>query len=308
MQPFKLQLDQGIITGRVSVPKHQPPNKFVPLVVCIHGGGADATYFDASPEYSITAVSDPLGIPVITFNRPNYHESSCHPQLPTTDSETYSEQQGKYLNSVVLPALWREYGQQSGATAIVLLSHSIGAMIGTIIAGSYTGKEGYPLAGLITSGIGLEHSAEIRSNFLAQIDQTQPFLHMDSAIKTQVAYQLQRDLVDREAIKHFTWINAPVPVAELLDINTKWDGIAPRYCPAVKVPLMYGISEFDGIWPSSQEAVEKYREAFSASPRRECGIIPFAPHAHDLSFQGKGWLARCCGFALECAGWHAMKE
>lgn len=308
MQLFKLQLNEGLITGRISLPTPQPPNKFVPLIVCIHGGGADATYFDASPEYSIAAVSDPLGIPVIAINRPNYAESSRHPSLPITDSDTYSEQHGRYLNSVVLPALWKEYGEQSGATGIVLLSHSVGAMIGTIIAGSYTGTEGYPLAGLITSGIGIDHNSKGSEDLLAQIDKTQPFVHMDPAFKGMVAYQLQRNLVDHEAVKEFTWVNAPVPVEELLDINTNWDRIWPRYSPAVKVPLMYGVSEFDGLWPSTQEAVDKYRDAFSASPRKECGIIPQAPHCHDLSFQGKGWLARCCGFAIECAGWYGMKE
>lgn len=307
MHPFRKELNEGVITGRVSIPRPQAPTKFVPLIVCLHGGGADATYFDASPEYSIAAVSDPLGIPVIAINRPNYDQSSRHPWLPITDSDTYSEQHARYLNSVVLPALWKEYGERSGATGIVLLSHSVGAMVGTIIAGSYTGTEGYPLIGLITSGIGVGHDAKTSEAFLAQIDKTQPFVHMDPALKGMVAYQLQRNITDHEAVKSFTWINTPVPVEELLDINTKWDRIAPQYSPAVSVPLMYGVSEFDGIWPSTQEAVDKYRDAFPASPRKECGIIPMAPHCQDLSFQGKGWLARCCGFAMECAGWHGMK-
>ncbi|KAJ5171884.1 hypothetical protein N7492_004477 [Penicillium capsulatum] len=308
MKSFKLQLPQGVITGRISIPQPRAPNKYVPLIVCLHGGGADATYFDASPEYSIAAVSDPLGIPVIAINRPSYAESSRHPALPITDSDTYSEQHGRYLNSVVLPALWQEYGERSGAAGIVLLSHSVGAMVGTIIAGSYTGTEGYPLAGLITSGIGIEHDPEASEAFLAQIDRTQPYVYMDPAMKRMVAYQLQRNIVDHEAVKHFTWINNPVPVEELLDINTKWDRLSPRYSPAVKVPLMYGVAEFDGLWSSSREAIDQYRDAFPASPRKECGIIPMAPHCQDVSFQGKGWLARCCGFAIECAGWYDMTE
>ncbi|KAJ6008611.1 hypothetical protein N7499_001337 [Penicillium canescens] len=73
-------------------------------------------------------------------------------------NKTCAERQGKYINSTNLSALWKEYGELSGASAVVLLAHSIGAMMATITAGSYTGTEGYSLAGLITSGIGTETS------------------------------------------------------------------------------------------------------------------------------------------------------
>jgi hypothetical protein len=66
-------------------------------------------------------------------------------------NKTYAERQGKYITSTILPALWKEYGELSSASAVVLLAHSVGAMMATIPAGSYTGTEGYSLAGLITS-------------------------------------------------------------------------------------------------------------------------------------------------------------
>ena len=69
-------------------------------------------------------------------------------------STTFGQAQGNYHKSIVLPCLWQRFSERTRATAIVLLSHSIGAMIAIIAAGSYTGNEVYPLAGLITSGIG----------------------------------------------------------------------------------------------------------------------------------------------------------
>jgi pimeloyl-ACP methyl ester carboxylesterase len=124
-----------------------------PSIVSLHGGTYDAEYFDASSEYSITRVTDPLGIPVIALSRPGYGTGMT---LDFEVNETYAERQGKYINSTILPALWKEYGELSGASALVLLAHSFSAMMATATAGSYTGTEGYPLAGLITSGTGAE--------------------------------------------------------------------------------------------------------------------------------------------------------
>jgi hypothetical protein len=60
--------DGEIARGLLSIP--QSTQK--PLLVGLHGGTYDAEYFDASPEYFITRVTDPLVIPVIALNRPGY--------------------------------------------------------------------------------------------------------------------------------------------------------------------------------------------------------------------------------------------
>ncbi|KAJ5092600.1 hypothetical protein NUU61_007470 [Penicillium alfredii] len=77
MQPFKINLSDGAtITGLLSLPPIDAQARFVPLVVCLHGGSYDAEYFDATPESSIARVSDALHIPVIAINRPGYCETT----------------------------------------------------------------------------------------------------------------------------------------------------------------------------------------------------------------------------------------
>lgn len=308
MQVFKLHLDDGgVLTGRLSLPPKQLATPFTPLVVCLHGGTYDSEYFDASPEYSIGQISGALQISVIAIDRPGYGEGQHHVP-PATPEVTYAQQQGRYLNSTILPALWREYQAESGATSIVVMGHSVGAMMATVAVGSYVGTEGYSLAGLITSGIGVEHDPVISERFRNMVTPDMQFLSFDAAQKEAMMRPQGRDLADPTAAQSFARLNRPVPVGELLDINTTWPLYWHRYSHAVKVPLMYGLSEFDGLWTSMPEAVRKYRDAFPSSPRIECGIVPQAPHCIEHSYQNRGWLIRCLGFAMECATWLALKD
>jgi hypothetical protein len=80
--------------------------------------------------------------------------------------------------------------------------------------------------------------------------------------------------------KHSARLNKPVPVGEIMEINTTWLRDWHRYSHQVKVPLKYGISEFDELWSSTPDASEKFRDDFPLSPRAECGIVPNAPHLH----------------------------
>ena len=79
------------------------------------------------------------------LTRPEYGSSTSVPENYIDNNTTYGQAQGIYLNKMVLPSLWKIFCERTGATAIVLLSHSIGAMVATISAGSYTGREGYPI-------------------------------------------------------------------------------------------------------------------------------------------------------------------
>ncbi|KAJ5092599.1 hypothetical protein NUU61_007469 [Penicillium alfredii] len=156
---------------------------------------------------------------------------------------------------------------------------------------------------MITSGIGADVDSAIDQDLKALVDTTTEQVTFDPALKDSLMLQTPgKELSDPEILKCSTRLNKPTPTAEFLDTNTKWLQYWNRYSHAVKVPFMYGISEFDVLLLSTQEALEKYRNAFPCSSRIECSMVPEAPHYIELSYQGRGWLARCCGFALECAG------
>ena len=304
MLPFALALpDNGTVEGRASIPKTESnkTRKFVPLIVCLHGGSYDAKYFDANEDYSIATVANFLNIPVISINRPGYGGSTLPPK-PTAgfgQAVPAGQSQGKYLNSVVLPALWKEFGSET--TGIVLLSHSIGSMVATVTAGSYQGTEGYPLVGLITSGIGIEAVEEFRQDMIHLIEVYPDSINLDCAMKDVMMLNFPaQSLVDPEMCLYTTQLNNPLPSDELHDINITWVTYMHKYMEQIKVPVMYGIGEFDALWKSRKDLVERYRLSFTSSPRVDGCVVPMAPHCIEISHQSRSWLTRCCGFAIEC--------
>lgn len=311
MQIFELTLPDGtVVSGRHSFPPEPKARDYLPLVVCIAGGSYDAGYFDVDANHSISSVSSCFGVPVISLDRPGYGSSTVVP-AGAGDDESYAQRQGKILNSTILPSLWGEFGKRCGAAAIVLLAHSIGAMVATIAAGSYTGtdRDGYPLAGLINSGIGTELAAGPRQAMLQLLQDTTDSAYLDPPAKDAIMLQWPiRNVVDPVVCQYTEKLNKPVPRDELLEINTTWLGYWIRYSNHVTVPLMYGLSEFDGLWVSTENTIEEYRSAFPASPKVSCEMIPMAPHCIELSCQGKAWYLKCCGFALECAVSHGLKN
>lgn len=219
--------------------------------------------------------------------------------------DTYAQQQGKYLDSVVIPAVWEEFGKPNSAAAVVILAHSIGAMIATVTAGSHGATKGYPLAGLITSGIGAELSPgpqKLSRDILASAPETITF---DPVMKDALMLQLPgKDLASSEMTKYTEHLNKPMPSGEYRDINLTWLHYWHQYSHRVRVPLKYGLSEFDELWVSSDAALAGYCAAFPMSPRIESEIVYSAPHCIELSHQSKPWLTKCCDFAQECVdGW-----
>ncbi|KAJ5305710.1 hypothetical protein N7508_004725 [Penicillium antarcticum] len=298
MKPFTLTLSNGeIATGRLSIP--QSTQK--PLLVCLHGGTHDAEYFDAPPSTPSPGSLIHGGFQLFALNRPGY--GTGMPLDPQTN-ETYPQQQGKYLNDTILPALWKEYEALSGASALVLLAHSIGAMMVTITAKSYAGSEGYPLSSLIASRIVAKINITYTQGLANFIEPNASHGNFDPVMKDQLMLQIPGMLLaDPEVRKQSARLNKPVPVDEIIGINTTWLQSWNRYSHQVKVPLKYGISEFDELWSSKTDALGKYRDAFPLSPRVECEIV-----SNALSYAAHSWLTGCCEFAVECSEWYTSKN
>ncbi|KAF9894163.1 hypothetical protein FE257_009136 [Aspergillus nanangensis] len=300
MESFELPLpDGGVVSGLYNFPALTTSPTQLPLIICVPGGSYDAQYFDANADHSILAVSQKVEIPVISLNRPCYGTTTAVPA--STDDLKYGEKQGRYLDSTILPTLWKEFARKSGATGIVLLAHSIGAMMATIVAGSHDESSGYPLVGLITSGIGTELAEGPRGVMIHLLNESSDLVDFDLAAKDAIMFQWPHQcLIDPKICEYTGQLNKPVPSGELDDINRNWLGYWRQYSDNVRVPLMYGLSEFDGLWTSGQRIVDDYRAAFQSSPLVNSQIIPNAPHCIELSLQSKAWFLKCCGFALEC--------
>ena len=143
------KLSFGQVSGEARFPRGAI-GKAVPLIVAVHGGSYDSSYFDL-PGHSLLDRAEANGIPIIAIDRPGYGNT---PLLAR--SEMTLERQGRFLTAA-LQELWDGHGH--GRDGIVIIGHSIGAAISAYVA-SEPGT--LPLLGLAISGVGMRTPAEHR--------------------------------------------------------------------------------------------------------------------------------------------------
>ncbi|KAK6386503.1 hypothetical protein LTR65_008976 [Meristemomyces frigidus] len=328
MDPFTLPLPDGRqTTGLLCFPsKPAHPVKGIPLVVTIHGGTYTASYYDADAAHTISNPAKALGIPVVSLTRPGYAESTALPHLQ--EGETWNQVHGTYIHELILPAIWKAYGAKSGATSIVLHSHSIGASIGIVVTALHNrnpSTAGYPLSGLVTSGIGAklmhepaEHSssADNKNDSLSQIDTFEPTpgeeapnVPWPTEVKDAFMLRSTEGLCSPTLLQGTTAkLNHPSSILEPFDIRRQWPKYWKDYAKDITVPHMYGLGSEDGLWKTEKQWIDEYAAAFSKSARMEAAALPLAPHCIELSYLGQAWLARTLGFAAECAVWDVLRR
>ncbi|KAI9696507.1 MAG: hypothetical protein M1820_008135 [Bogoriella megaspora] len=318
MEQFSHELSDGrTLCGKVSLPPKLSPQinaPHTPLIVGVHGGTYSAEYFDACPSTSVTNISNPLSIPVVSISRPGYAGSTALPLLPAPSSgKTFIQQQGQHLHNVILPFLWSKYGEASGANSIVLFSHSIGSAI-SIVASSLhatdlkSGASKYPLSGLITSGIGSLVVTISDSDYDHDVPETDEKHLWPTEDHDARMLSKPMPLCPPEVYTEGEKLNNPMNPAERRDIQRSWWTYWEGYAGTIEVPHLYGMAEFDGLWEATQETVDRYMSAFKKCARAESSLVLGAPHCMELSYAGRGWMTKGLGFAVECAVWWALKD
>ena len=307
MQSFRLTLaNKGTVQGAYSIPTQPPsPVDHRPLIVALHGGCYDHQYFDALPGYSASSLSNALGTPFITIDRPSYGGTSSI--LPIPSGSDFTMESAVQLHRFILPKLWAEFGVPHSCTCIVLLCHSLGVMPGIAVAALHGHDETpiYPLGGLIASGMGDKLSRSPR-------EKLPPYLRVDDdharcPIGPKDAVMLNPGTYAPEMLGQSERLNAICPLPEVAGFTTQWMPIwKEKWAPAMKVPVMYSLVEDDPFFEATQEEVDQCVRAFTNSIRVEGSLIRGAPHCIELSYWAQGWYARCFGFALECAASFAL--
>lgn len=302
MESFKLTLsNQGTVSGAHSILKTTSSllrNR--PLIVSLHGGCYDHQYFDALPGYSASTASNAFGVPFVTIDRPSYGGTSS--VLPVPRDSDFTTESAFMMHRFILPRLWSEFGQPNGCNSIVLLSHSLGVIVGVATAALHGRDEqpAYPLAGLIASGMGDTQSASMRGKTVSypQVDND----HALMAVEGKDAVMFKPGTYDPEMLNESERLNAVAPIPELVEFPTKWMAVwKEKWAPAVKVPVMYSLVDDDPFFVVNQEELDRCVKAFTSSSRAEGSLILGAPHCVELSYWAQGWYAPCFGFAMECS-------
>ena len=305
MEPFLLALpNDRHVSGSASIPKPTSTTpQYRPLIVGIHGGTYTSEYFNASPSHSAGTFSAQFGVPLVAIDRPGYRDTTALSAIP--EGSSFSQEEGKDLHRYILPKIWEEYGQRSGASTIVLMGQSLGCSACVVTAGLYSQEKDarYPLGGVILSGRSTT-SAVTESQGLAQLAEARQigYVEYPPGVKGILMLGDKKLGLASDEIRRFSEeITHREPVAELEDRRLQWDGYWRVYARQVKVPIMCAIGGRDGLFKASQEDLKTFTDAFTNSPKVETVFVPGAPHCLELSHWGAGWYSRCFGFAIECA-------
>ncbi|KAI5360124.1 Putative alpha/beta hydrolase-1 [Septoria linicola] len=277
MEYFSLQLPDGhATTGLLHTPKQSlgtGEREARPLVVALHGGTYTATYYDATPEYSISNISSQLNIPVICITRPGYGSSTW--PAPTDPNEPYTAQQGRYLHEVILPAIWKEFGgKNSGTTSLVLHAHSVGAAVALVIAALWSedSSPAYPLSGLTISGLGTIIGPRlVKTTSGGRLDKSQdPVTYPDDVRDDLVLdYPDMPTLTSTSMLQVHGKLNHVLSQREIADINGTYLKTWKDTASKISVPHSTTFPEFDRMWVINEEVVEEFRKAFTKCPRME---------------------------------------
>ncbi len=72
-----------------------------------------------------------------------------------------------------------------------------------------------------------------------------------------------------------------------------------QYAQYAKCPVIYNMTGEDRLWIVNAETVQEFAGAFTGSRRVDKGIVVGVPHCMELGIAGRGWYARCFGWAVE---------
>ena len=258
----------------------------VPLVIALHGGTYSSEYFDI-PGYSLLDRGEAAGVPVIALDRPNYVRSS---PLETEDSILVANAE---VLDTAIGEIWEQYGGE--ASGVVLVAHSIGGAIATLIAAS---QPSWPLLGLATSGCLVRVPSESADAWAAL--PPIPMIDLPVPMKDQLMFGPAETINDDMPAASYP-SNTLVPKAELLDITGGWIERREETCGKVTVPVFHRQGEFDHLWITDQNEVDEYKKGFTAAASIDAELLNGAGHCIDFHKPSAQFTDAELAFAKSCA-------
>ena len=257
-----------------------------PLVIALHGGTYSSKYFDI-PNYSLLDRGAAAGVPVIALDRPNYGDSSS---LESDGSIIFDN--AEVLNAAI-GSIWAQYG--AGHAGVVLIAHSIGGAVATIIAAS---APSWPLLGLATSGCCVQVPSE-SADAWAQLPPI-PMIDLPVPLKDQLMFGPEGTYsADMPAASYPS--NTLVPKAELLDITGGWIEKRAETTGRVTVPVHHRSGEFDNLWVVSQDEMDQYRAGFTSAASVDAALQLGSGHCIDFHLPSGEFQGSQLAFAQACA-------
>ncbi|MGF1343351.1 alpha/beta hydrolase family protein [Streptomyces flavovirens] len=246
------------------------------VVVCLHGGGMSAAYFDgqAHPDVSLLALGARLGYTVLALDRPGYGASAAAVPYGQTPAE----------QSVTLRAALRGFaaGHDVGA-GLFLLAHSYGGKVAlTMAAGTAEGE----LIGLDVSGCGQRYVTEA-ARYVA-------------APGGRVGHRLNwgpLHLYPPGTFRASAAVVAPMPARERLDWSS-WPDRYGRLASRLRLPVRLTFAEHEAWWRHDDAAIADLTGPLAVP--HTVDRLPGAGHNISLGWSARTYHLRVLAFLEEC--------
>lgn len=245
----------AILAGMEAAPE-------APLLVCIHGGGCSARYFDLK-GFSTVDRALARQLPVLLVNRPGHGGSA-----PARTDHPINEA------AAVLPALVDEV---RGNRAVVIIGHSIGGAVALTIAAQ---RQDWPLKAIAISGIGDRITPEFEEAWTALLSGVPVETNISHFFGPEGTYRWNAPTALRKA-------SEPWQADEVEDVVQEWPRRFLATAGDVRVPVHLRLAEHERIWDNGQEAIGRMTSALKRSPQVDAAIVPEGGHLYEL--HKRGW-------------------
>lgn len=255
-----------------------------PLIVCIHGGGCNALYFDLQ-GCSTAQAAHARGCPVLLVNRPGYGGN----ELP--DVERPLADTAPMIRAFIDTA---RRDHLPGSDALMLIGHSIGGAIALTLAAT---RGDWPLLGVAVSGIGDESPFAGRP---LAIPPGEVRVQPPAALTDALFFNPDRALNHR-AVMSLRAAAEPWLVSELLDVVHHWPEEWPRVAERIDVPVHFRLAEHERIWASGQAVVSRMAARMTSARRVDAALLEGGGHLYEVYKRGPELVASQLDFLDACA-------
>ena len=234
-----------------------------PLIVCIHGGGCTAEYFDV-PGFSFCDRAVARDYSLLLVNRPGHGGS------PLNENPNLSLSAEHILGHV------QNVLRECRSDNWVAVGHSIGAAVVTVIAS----KRPRGLLGIALSGIGDRPTLAART-WARGLQCGQP----DAVLAQNLLFGPPGTFSWRgtKALRHVVEAWRSEEVEETL---YRWPALLTECAPHVAVPVHLRLAEMERIWDTGPEAVARLARAFANAPFIDAGLLPDGGHLYEVHHRG----------------------
>jgi len=253
-----------------------------PLLVCIHGGGCNARYFDLR-GFSTAAAARVRGMAVLLVNRPGFGGN------PPLGGEHAIQETAPLIRAFVEQVRADELG---GGGDVVMIGHSIGGAIALAIA-SEPGE--LPLRAIAVSGIGDVPGPEViklgsssPEDVLAADGFAPLFLGPEGTYSWQGPVALRR-------------ASEPWKASEVAEVVHEWPKRWPGIARRIEIPVHFRLAEHDRIWEAGHAAVARMADGLTRSARVDAALLTDGGHVYEVHKRGPELIASQLDFLESCA-------